>query len=55
MYCKYYNIPVFTDVDISTQNICLKDFNKKINKKTKAVICVHLAGLPCGYASNKKK
>lgn len=48
------NIPVFTDVDISTQNICLKDFNKKINKKTKAVICVHLAGLPCDMHQIKK-
>ena len=41
------NIPVFADVDIKTQNICVEDIKKKINKKTKAIICVHLGGLPC--------
>lgn len=41
------NVPVFADVDIKTQNICVEDIKKKINKKTKAIICVHLGGLPC--------
>jgi len=39
--------PVFTDVDLTTQNISYKDIKNKINKKTKLIICVHLAGLPC--------
>ena len=42
------------DVDILTQNISLKDFEKKINKKTKAIICVHLGGLPCDMYGIKK-
>ncbi len=41
------NIPVFADVNIKTQNICIEDIKKKINKKTRAIICVHLGGLPC--------
>ncbi len=39
--------PIFADVDILTQNISLKDVKKKITKKTKAIICVHLGGMPC--------
>ena len=39
--------PIFVDVDLLTQNISIKDIRKKITKKTKAIICVHLAGLPC--------
>ena len=46
--------PVFVDVDIVTQNISLKDFEKKINRKTRAVICVHLGGLPCDMYGIKK-
>lgn len=46
--------PIFVDVDLSTQNISLKDIKKKINKKTKAIICVHLAGLPCDMNNIKK-
>ncbi len=46
--------PVFVDVDIVTQNISLEDFEKKINKKTRAVICVHLGGLPCDMYGIKK-
>ena len=41
------NFPVFVDVDLKTQNISLKEIKAKITKKTKAIICVHLAGLPC--------
>lgn len=41
------NLPVFADVDSLTQNISLEDIKRKINKNTKAIICVHLAGLPC--------
>ena len=39
--------PIFADVDLLTQNISIDDVKKKITKKTKAIICVHLAGLPC--------
>ena len=47
-------VPVFVDVDLSTQNISLNDIKKKITKKTKAIICVHLAGLPCDMHGIKK-
>ena len=41
------HIPIFVDINVSTQNISLNDIKKKITNKTKAIICVHLAGLPC--------
>ena len=52
--------PIFADVDILTQNISALDLRKKISKKTKAIICVHLGGTPCDMESiikiaNKKK
>mgnify|MGYP001266894841 CR=1 FL=1 len=46
--------PVFLDVDLLTQNISLKEIRKKITRKTKAIICVHLAGLPCDMQNIKK-
>ena len=39
--------PVFADIDNQSQNITVDTINKKITKKTKAIICVHLAGWPC--------
>ena len=42
-------IPVFADVDPYTFNIDPKDIEKKITKKTKAIIVVPLYGLPCDY------
>ncbi len=39
--------PVFVDVDPSTQNITPENISVAINKKTKAIVCVHLAGWPC--------
>ena len=47
-------IPVFVDVNLLTQNISIDDIKKKITKKTKAIICVHLAGLPCDMYGLKK-
>lgn len=47
-------IPVFADVNLFTQNILIDDIKKKITKRTKAIICVHLAGLPCDMNSIKK-
>jgi dTDP-4-amino-4,6-dideoxygalactose transaminase len=38
--------PIFVDID-NTLNICVKDLKKKINKRIKAIILVHLNGLPC--------
>jgi dTDP-4-amino-4,6-dideoxygalactose transaminase len=39
--------PVFADIVIETQNIDPDSVARMISAKTKAVICVHLAGLPC--------
>lgn len=39
--------PVFADVDLDSQNILPESIIKKITPKTKAIICVHLAGWPC--------
>ena len=39
--------PVFADVDLKTGNITAETIEKRITKKTKAIICVHLGGLPC--------
>tara|TARA_R110001599_G_scaffold326067_1_gene538474 strand:- start:96 stop:1274 length:1179 start_codon:yes stop_codon:yes gene_type:complete len=39
--------PVFTDVDRDTQNISPETIEPVITVKTKAIICVHLAGWPC--------
>ena len=47
-------IPVFADVNLLTQNISLDDIKKKITKRTKAIICVHLGGLPCDMYGIKK-
>ena len=40
-------IPVFADVSVDTQNISPDSINEVITKKTKAIMCVHLAGWPC--------
>jgi dTDP-4-amino-4,6-dideoxygalactose transaminase len=40
-------IPVFADVDLETANIDPGAVEKKITSRTKAVIPVHFAGLPC--------
>ncbi|MFH1772648.1 MAG: UDP-4-amino-4,6-dideoxy-N-acetyl-beta-L-altrosamine transaminase [Candidatus Omnitrophota bacterium] len=39
--------PVFADIDPKTANIDIKEIEKKITKKTKAIVLVHFAGLPC--------
>ena len=39
--------PVLVDSDLKTWNMCLKDFEKKITKKTKVVIVTHTYGFPC--------
>tara|TARA_Y100000992_G_scaffold67599_2_gene41977 strand:- start:4082 stop:5254 length:1173 start_codon:yes stop_codon:yes gene_type:complete len=39
--------PIFADVDPISGNLTSSTISKKITKKTKAVICVHLGGFPC--------
>ena len=39
--------PVFADVDLSSQNITPETIRSVITDKTKAIVCVHLAGWPC--------
>lgn len=43
--------PVFADVDRDTQNITVETVYPLINKKTRAIIAVHLAGWPCDMDS----
>ena len=43
--------PVFADVDLDSQNITAETIAQVITDKTKAVICVHLAGWPCDMDS----
>ena len=40
-------VPVFADIDPKTLNIDPKEIEKKITKKTKALLIVHFAGMPC--------
>lgn len=40
-------IPIFSDVDLDSQNITAENIQKAITHRTKAIICVHLAGWPC--------
>lgn len=40
-------IPVFADVNYFTLNLTEKTIEKVITEKTKAIIVVHLAGVPC--------
>lgn len=44
-------IPVFADVDLNTQNITAHSIKAVITPRTKAIICVHLAGWPCDMDS----
>ena len=55
MTCLATNTPIlnlgakiiWADIDPNTGNICPKDVELKITSKTKAVMCVNWAGLPC--------
>jgi dTDP-4-amino-4,6-dideoxygalactose transaminase len=40
-------VPVFADVDINSGNLTANSIAAVLTKRTKAVICVHLAGWPC--------
>lgn len=39
--------PIFADVDLNSQNITAETIKAVLTARTKAVICVHLAGWPC--------
>ena len=39
--------PVFADVDIDSQNITPQTIEEVLTSRTKAIICVHVAGWPC--------
>ncbi len=41
----------FIDVNPNTYNMDIDDLNKKINKNTKAILAVHLFGIPCNIDS----
>lgn len=43
----HHSTPVFADVDLKTGNIDPQDIEKKVTKKTKVIIPVHLHGYPC--------
>ena len=40
-------VPIFSDVDLASQNITPETIRAVITDKTKAIVCVHLAGWPC--------
>lgn len=39
--------PILTDIDYESMNISSKEIEKRITKKTKAIIVVHYGGQPC--------
>lgn len=39
--------PVFADIDRNTQNLTGSSVQEVLTSRTKAIICVHLAGMPC--------
>lgn len=39
--------PILVDIETDTLNISIKDIERKITNKTKAIIPVHMAGQPC--------
>ncbi len=43
--------PIFADVDLASQNITVDTIEPVLTDKTKAIICVHLAGWPCDMDS----
>ena len=45
---------IFADICKETQNIDPISIKKKITKKTRAILCVHLAGMPCDISSIRK-
>ena len=46
--------PILVDVEHNSSGICLKDLKRKINNKTRAVICVSLYGNPVKFDEIKR-
>ena len=44
-------VPVFADVDRDSQNITAETVKAVLTSRTKAIVCVHLAGWPCDMDS----
>ncbi len=40
---------IFSDITRDTMNIDVKDVEKKITKKTKAIVCINYSGCPCNF------
>ncbi|MBS1158800.1 MAG: aminotransferase [Proteobacteria bacterium] len=40
-------VPVFADVDADSQNITVETIRAVLTPRTRAIVCVHLAGWPC--------
>lgn len=40
-------VPIVIDVDENSQNVTVATIEKNISPRTRAIICVHLAGWPC--------
>jgi len=40
-------VPVFADIDCDSQNITAATVSAVLTSRTKAIVCVHLAGWPC--------
>ncbi|WP_313292783.1 DegT/DnrJ/EryC1/StrS family aminotransferase [Rhizobium rhizoryzae] len=40
-------VPVFADIDPDSQNITAETIRAVLTPRTRAIICVHLAGMPC--------
>lgn len=40
-------VPVFADIDINSQNCTAETIAQVLSARTRAIICVHLGGLPC--------
>jgi dTDP-4-amino-4,6-dideoxygalactose transaminase len=40
-------VPIFVDIEPTTYNINVKEIEEKINRRTKAIIPVHIHGVPC--------
>ena len=46
--------PVFADINENNVNISVEDIKKKITKRTKAIIVVHVGGVPCDMEELKE-
>ncbi len=47
-------VPVFVDVDLETQNVCLRSLEQALSPKTRAIILPHTLGNPFNLAAVKE-